>query len=431
MNIVSIIYNFLFIPVAKFLICLLKPFNSKLNERENNWKNSLNNLVLPDNKTNKRIWIHSASMGEFEQIKSVIEILKNKYPNIYIIVSFFSPSGFNTQQNYPFADAIVYLPFDTAKNAKYFINLIQPDIAIFIRYEIWRNLLIELKNNNILSLLVCATYPSNKLLKSCPLFRFINRSNFNLFSEIITIGDEHSEYFNKLKLDSKITTLSDTRFDRIAEKVIKSKSSPILPQSIFKKDSFIIVAGSTWKPCEDIIIKTIHRIYKENKINLKFILVPHEPNKENLNRIKRMLPNTVYLSSIICDKQSNKQVNNIIGTNHIIVDSIGHLLNLYSIGHAAFIGGGLTDGVHSVAEAAGYGIPLCSGPNIECSQDAKDLHNLGALTIINNESDFYNWILHITSNSNIRNQMGNSAKLYIFDRTGSSKILSEKIMNLL
>ena len=222
MSVNSLLYNLIAIPALSLAVTIIKPFNRKLRERESKWED-----ILSDFKTKKvsekkyRIWFHSASMGEFEQAKPIIEKLKKQNPELFIIVSFYSPSGYNNQKNYQFADAVLYMPFDSRSNAKYFINIIKPDLAVFIRYEIWRNHLDILHKNKIPVLLICATKPNIKYLYECFFLRPFTKSNYSFFKIIYTVSDEHTAFFKELKIDSEIKTLSDTRFDRIIENVEK------------------------------------------------------------------------------------------------------------------------------------------------------------------------------------------------------------------
>jgi 3-deoxy-D-manno-octulosonic-acid transferase len=432
LNFISVLYNSIFIPFAKIIISVLKPFNKKLKEREESIKHNIFIKIKQDEVA--RIWFHAASMGEFEQAKPVIEHIKSKYPEIQIIASFFSPSGYNNQKKYKFIDDIYYLPFDTKQNAVEFINSIKPNAAVFVRYEIWRNYLEYLSRKKIPSYLICATRPNSKPLRYFPFLKAFTRSNYSLFTKIYTIGELHSEYFSSLGLSSKITTLSDTRFDRIIENVEKARNNPVLPQELFSLGEFIFVAGSTWEQDEEILIETKYKIYKDNKYKLRYIIVPHEPTPENISRIKNRLPDSILLSDLELLIKSNESIartKSVLANKNIIVDSIGKLLRLYGNADAAYIGGGFGAGIHSVTEPAGYGIPLATGPKIENSQDASELYKLGALTVIKNKKDFYKWITSLMDSEEKATEYGEIARKYVYNLTGSSKIIAAQIISKL
>ncbi|MBI5323900.1 MAG: hypothetical protein HZB41_01230 [Ignavibacteriae bacterium] len=406
--------------------------NHKVRDREKNWKGLLSQLdKIIHSKDSRIIWFHASSMGEFEQAKPVIEFLKINEPKIKVIVTFYSPSGYNNQKKYNFADSILYMPFDSMQRAKKLIELIKPDFAVFVRYEIWRNHLWILKQKNISSYLICATAPQNTFLMKYPVTKSLLKSNYNLFDTIYTVSENETKQFRKLKVRTKIITASDTRFDRIINKVNESKLNPILPKELFKDNKLILVAGSTWEPDEEIIINSIVKFEKENHGDIRLILVPHEPTEKHIEKVKKLLPNSFLLSEIqnfLSFEREENEINNFLGWNHIIVDSIGYLLRLYSLADAAYIGGGLGVGVHSVTEPAGYGIPIAAGPKYQNSPDAVSLRNNGALTIIQQSEDFYNWIIRIRDSAETRAELGTMAFQYINNRIGSTELIAETIL---
>jgi 3-deoxy-D-manno-octulosonic-acid transferase len=349
-------YNFIFIPLAMLFIRIYGLFNPKLRLREKSWRLSLIQLKEIQHK-DKRVWFHAASMGEFEQAKPIIELIKKKVKDINVIVSFFSPSGYENQKNYEYADAVCYMPFDSLKNVRYFMNTIRPDLAVFIRYEIWRNFLTELKIRNIPVYLINATKPDSHLLTGFPLLRSFTKNNYDLFSKIFTVDNEQTEFFNGFGVHPTLTTLSDTRFDRIAEKVEESSKHNIIPREYFSGKQFVLVLGSSWQPDEEIAFEAVKKWNKNNDRKVKLIVVPHEPTQEHIKNVMKSGLDFVLLSEIEASAKSNS----IIEDNkhyHILVDSIGKLLNLYSYADTAYIGGAFGSGVHSVTEPAGYGIPL-------------------------------------------------------------------------
>lgn len=409
----------------------MRLYNPKVKDREKNWKRLLSQIdkIKRDNYT-KIIWFHASSMGEFEQAKPVIELLKKNNDKIKIIVTFYSPSGYNNQKNYKFADSLIYMPFDSISRAKKLIELINPDFALFVRYEIWRNHLWQLKKRAVLTYLICATAPVNKMLNKLPIISSLMKSNYNLFDKIFTVSENETKHFKKMKLKTQIITSSDTRFDRIVEKVNESKRKTILPKDMFKDNKLVLVAGSTWEPDEEIIIDAIKHFEKENHQAIRLILVPHEPTEKHVENVKHLLPNSFLLSEILNFLSFNRdenEIKNFLGWNHLIVDSIGQLLRLYSLADAAYIGGGFGVGVHSVTEPAGYGIPLATGVKYHNSPDAISLHHIGGLKIIKEKDDLIEWLNKLLKSPETRMELGSKVGHYVTDRLGSTKVIVESI----
>ncbi len=424
MPMLSIIYNYIFIPLAKLYIFIAKPFDEKLKDRENTCRRLLQIDIKPKS-ARKRIWFHAASMGEFEQAKPVIETLKKRNPAIEIIVSFYSPSGYNNQKKYRFADHILYLPLDSKQNAKRFIDKIDPDLAVFIRYDLWRNHLIELKQKKIKSLLICATKPGGKLAGKVSFIRNFHKTNYNLIDEIYTVNEDETAYFNQLNLSAAITTLADTRFDRIIKKVESASKVTILPDNYYNQEDFVLVAGSTWPPDENIIIESLGKINDSASNRLRIIFVPHEPTAGHIAILSGKLNNAVLLSELGGGHLASAE------SKHIIVDSIGKLLSIYKYADAAYIGGGFGSGVHSTAEPAGYGIPLAAGPKMKNSPDAVNLKNNETLEIITCANDLTKWLGMIMRQEDKRIEAGNKSKEYIYSQRGASLKVYQRILEIL
>ncbi len=422
---INFFYNIAFIPIAKKILTILKKFNSKIADREETLP-ILNKEIRKIPKLKNRIWFHASSMGEFEQAKPLIELINNS-SQFEIVCSFFSPSGYNNQKNYPFADIITYMPFDTKSNAIDFIELIKPDLAIFVRYDIWLNYLTELKNRKINTILINATMPSH-FFKNFPILKQYYKYCFNAFHTIFTVGEEQSNYFKSIESTSFINTTSDTRLDRIAQQVEIANESPIIPKTLFN-DDFVIVAGSTWLTDEKYLTEAVNQL-KNNDLNIRVVYVPHEPTDLRIAEIKELAPNSILLSELmqLFDKYNDNEVTSIIQNKDIIVDSIGKLLSIYSIADVAFIGCGWGDGVHSVSEPAGYGIPLICGPNINKMPDAVKLRQLGGLFLAQNSDDIYNWLKLMIENKSKSIEIGQINSQYINTSKGASKYISDYIL---
>ncbi|MBI3260462.1 MAG: hypothetical protein HYZ54_13465 [Ignavibacteriae bacterium] len=414
------LYNALIIPVLRIVVRCALFINPKLREREESWKTTI--TCIPSHPENyRRIWFHVASMGEFEQAKPIIELLKKDNPELSIIVSFFSPSGYRNQKNYPLADAVVYMPFDTRKKARQFIEAINPDVVVFIRYELWLNHLAELSQWKIPVYLFCATFP-NSSIWNYPVFRSALHRILNYFTEIYTVSQRETNLFLSINTTTPIISSVDTRFDRIISVIENSqKESPILPDNYFKPDDIVLVAGSTWQPDEEILIKAFHSLEQQGH-SIRSIIVPHEPTPEHTQALKNNLRDSVLLSEIN-GKNSDAR--------HTIVDSIGKLLKLYSYADIVYVGGGFGAGVHSTAEPAGYGVPLVSGRNISRSPDAQNLVTLEALTCINSSNELTEWLLKMVNDESERLKRGELSRQYVYKGLGGSKTAAEIIANYL
>jgi 3-deoxy-D-manno-octulosonic-acid transferase len=385
-------------------------------------------IIENNNSNTKKIWFHSSSMGEFEQVKYIIELLKKELPQIKIICTFFSNSGYENQKNYKFADYISYLPIDTKDNAKKFIETLKPNLAVFVRYDLWLNFLINLKERNIPSLLINATYP--KIYKNKIIFKLIKSYyiyTYSLISEIFAVNNESFNFFKNELSYENVYQSKDTRLDRIAEIVDQSKKHDILPNEIINSQTATLVAGSTWEKDIELLGKLLREINKD-KFLLRAIIVPHKPEKDKIEQIENLIPNNIRLSHI--ENLDNNQLSK-FKEHHLIVDKIGILLKLYKYADIAYVGCGFGDGVHSTAEPAGYGLPIITGPNINNSPDAIELHKIGALQIIKNEKELINWIDKLLSDNNLRTVIGEKSKRYMQENKGFSFKITKYIIEKL
>ncbi|MFZ0281505.1 MAG: glycosyltransferase N-terminal domain-containing protein [Bacteroidales bacterium] len=352
------IYN-LGILIFVFLTRILSPFNSKArlwSEGRKNWEASLKRSIKPGN---KYLWIHCASLGEFEQGRPVIELLKKEKPEYKIVLTFFSPSGYEIRKNYTFADYVCYLPADTPGNSKKFISILNPVLAIFVKYEFWNNYISVLYGEKIPLYLISAIFRAEQ-----PFFRwygaFFRRMLFR-FSHIF-VQDEHSCALLKKIGVEDFSVAGDTRFDRVVQIAKTAKDIPEL--EAFSNGEKILLAGSSWQPDEEIIARYINR-YPEN---MKWVFAPHEIDKPNIERIEKLFTTKVVRFSEFTEKSVDARV--------MIIDNIGMLSSAYRYAWIAAIGGGFGKGIHNVLEAACWGIPVVFGPNFKKFREASDLINL-------------------------------------------------------
>ncbi len=396
------------------MVKVLKLTSEKIRKRENSWRGQLDSIPHAGG-SKPRLWFHAASMGEFEQAKAIIEIIKQE-TNFEIAVSFFSPSGYENQLKYKHADFILYLPIDTRKNAKLFLDKVSPDIAIFIRYEYWYNFLCQIENRDIPAVMICATRTGNHLFGK-GIGKKIFQKILTKYSRIYTVGKSHTQFFKQMDYQGKLITSADTRFDRIWEKVINRTEIIITKNDL--KHELTLVCGSTWQEDEQMIARAYSQISKD--INL--IIVPHEPTSKNIKSLRSLFPNSQLFSELHAHPSPSID-------SPIIVDSIGGLLSLYSLADIVYVGGGFGAGVHSLAEPAGYGVPLSCGVNVKSSPDATILLEENALEIIHNEKELGSW-LEKSFSSEYRNTQGNKTSNYVKSRLGWSKKIADDLKEML
>lgn len=306
------------------------------------------------------VWFHAASLGEFEQGRPIMESLKNSHPEFKILLTFFSPSGYEVRKDYQGADIICYLPMDMSWNVKRFLDIVQPDCAIFIKYEFWMNYLLELKKRQIKTYIVSAIFRESQLF-----FRSYGgfyRRLLKSFTHLFVQNDESVRLLHSIGFDN-VTKVGDTRFDRVADIAAKSKDLPIV--QAFKSDAKVLIAGSSWPNDENILLP-----YFNQNFPLKLIIAPHEIDEEHLQSIISQLKRP-YI------RYSQATIENVKEADCLIIDCFGLLSSIYRYGEIAYIGGGFGVGIHNILEAAVYGIPVIFGPNYKKFQEAVDLIELG------------------------------------------------------
>lgn len=393
-------------------------FNAKVRNGLRGRKRIFENIVLDAlslDKSKKLIWFHSSSLGEFEQAKPIIEEL-NKRKDINILVTFFSPSGYENSKRYPYADLVSYIPFDTVKKAENFLRIVKPDLAVIMRYDIWPNHIWAMQKYSVPSFLVDATMKGNSLRK-IPLIKNFHETLFKDITRILTVSDADAKGFKEFGCsDEQLKVVGDTRFDRVHQKSLKAKESRLLKDE-FLQNKKVIVAGSTWSNDEDVLLPVYSKLTKYVE-NLILIIAPHEPTLLNIERIE----NELYRH---CRTIRFSHMHNYKDEKVIIVDSIGILMTLYSYADVAFIGGGFKTNVHNVLEAAVYGVPVLFGPRIDNSQEAKELLNRGGGILIKDKKDIYRHLRTLFSDDNLRKSKAEISFKYVEENLGAT----EKILN--
>ncbi len=350
------------------------------------------------------IWFHCASLGEFEQGRPVIEGLKKDRPDWKIVVTFYSPSGYEIRKNYAVADAVFYLPLDTKNNARKFIDALRPDYSVFVKYEFWYHHLFELKRRSIPTILISSIFRKEQIF-----FKFhgsLHRKMLHFF-DCIFVQDELSKK-NLLDIDIQHIKLSgDTRIDRVLSIAEIGKSIPLAAQ--FKGNSPLLICGSTWGQDE----KTLSGVIA-NKVfsDWKFIIAPHEIGEKHLKQIEAILP----FSSVRFSKVNEQNINDF---RVLLIDNIGLLSRLYKYGDLAYIGGGFGAGIHNTLEPMAHGLPVIFGPKYRKFTEAVYLVDSGGGFVVNDSQDLMKVFVNLTDEENLKEAAG-KARDYILENEGAS-----------
>jgi 3-deoxy-D-manno-octulosonic-acid transferase len=356
----------------------------------------------------KSIWFHFASLGEFEQGRPVLEQFRTTYPQSKIVITFFSPSGFEIRKNTPLADAVYYLPLDTAINARKFITAINPTIAIFTKYEYWYHFFDELHKRDTPLYIISGIFrPTQVFFKW---YGGLHRKMLGFVNHFF-VQDEQSVQLLKSINITNATISGDTRFDRVWANVQQPKDLPIINQ--FKNGQKLFIAGSTW-PADEQLIATLVTQYPQ----WRFIFAPHEISEEKINKLISLLPeNSAVLYSQLITHYSP------LNTQTLIIDNIGMLSSLYQYGDIAYIGGGFGAGIHNTLEAAAFGLPIIFGPNYHKFKEAKDLINLGAGFSVNDEAELKKVAADLINDNANCAVAGNKAKTYVAGHIGATNTI--------
>ena len=355
----------------------------------------------------ERIWIHCASLGEFEQGKPVIERLKKDYPSHAIVLTFFSPSGYEVRKNYSGADYVFYLPFDSASKAKKFVRLVQPALAVFVKYEYWYFYLNRLAKENIPTILISAIFRKDQVFFKW--YGVLHRKMLSLFNKIFVQDEPSVRLLNSISIEDAHVA-GDTRFDTVFKTAQNAKPLELLDE--YCADSKIIVAGSTWGDDEQLLNKAFGQLPD----NWKLIIAPHEVDEEHLSQIKKLFTHNSVLWSNYRPEDKSSRV--------LIIDTIGLLSTLYIYADIAYIGGGFNkSGIHNMLEAATYGVPIAHGPNYHKFKEAKDLLAAGSSFVCNSEDEFLQKLKFYEANIELYNTSSIAAKDYVENNRGATELI--------
>ena len=370
------------------------------------WEEKLRSKV---GKIESSVWFHFASLGEFEQGRPVLEALKKAEPKTNIVISFFSPSGYEIHKNYPLALAVCYLPLDTPNNAATFIEIIKPKYAVFTKYEYWFYFFRTLHQQHIPLYLISGIFRKNQAFFSW--YGGFYRQMLGFISYFFVQNEESKTLLNSLGI-TQVSVNGDTRFDRVAENAKNKKELKEI--KAFCGSSKVLVVGSTWPADEELLNSIIERY-----TDWKFIIAPHEIAEANLQRLEeQLLGKTIRYSNLEVHKLAVPQV--------LIIDNIGLLSSLYAFGTIAYIGGGFGKGIHNTLEAAAFGLPVIFGPNYQKFQEAKDLIELKAGYSISNQAELNSCFKALQADTH--KEAGKQAKAYVDSHTGATVQILEKII---
>jgi 3-deoxy-D-manno-octulosonic-acid transferase len=410
------LYNFSTF-IASKLILLSPIFSPKMSLFVKGRRSVIDTIKSTLKKGDKTIWFHCASLGEYEQGVPVIKKIKEEFPDHKIIVSFFSPSGFEVKKNDKLADCTVYLPLDTPKNAKNFIDLLQPSVAIFIKYEFWPNYLFELKKKSIPTILVSGLFRKDQVF-----FKFYGgfmRRTLNSFSHFFVQDQLSKNLLEQLKI-SQVSVSGDTRFDRVSDQL--SVNNELDFMALFKQDLFCLICGSTWPKDESILINYINNFSN----NTKFIIAPHEVNNLRIESLKKKLKVKTVL-------YSEREKYNISDYQVLIIDTVGLLTKVYSYADVAYIGGGIgmgANGLHNILEAATFGVPIIIGKNYTNFPEAKKLKKLNGLFSVASPQEFIDIFNQLKTDAPFCEKTGLISKNFILNNRGATDIILNYLQKL-
>lgn len=372
-------------------------------------------------KNEKYIWFHAASLGEFEQGRPLIERIKKEHPEKKILLTFFSPSGYEVRKDYPYADVVCYLPFDTKIASKSFLHYVKLEKVFFIKYEFWRNYITQLKRKNVPIYSVSSIFRRKQIF-----FRWYGwwyKYMLRRFTHFFVQDERSKELLATLGVN-QVTVMGDTRFDRVIDIMKASKELPLVDKFTYRAenqkknqtdiekydDKFpVLVFGSTWPVDEEFIIPYFNRNFR-----MKMVLAPHVVSEEHLQQIEQKLTRP----SVRYTKASKEEIDK---AECLIIDCYGLLSSVYRYATVAYVGGGFGVGIHNVPEAAVYGIPVIIGPNNEKFREAQQLLEIGGCKEVNNAREFEKLLDTFFAHPELKKRAGEAAGNYIMDHAGAAE----------
>lgn len=406
------IYNF-GLKVYLLLVKLSASRNPKARKWLDGRKKLLKRIKSEKGFDGKSVWVHCSSLGEFEQGRPLIEEIRKRFPEKKIVLTFFSPSGYEVQKDYNNVDYVCYLPLDTRKNAKKFIKEINPEVVFFIKYEYWYNFLKVLKKKSVPVFFVSSIFREDQLF-----FKWYGgwyRKMLKMATHFFIQNQESADLLEKLDIHN-YTITGDTRFDRVAHIFENVKPLPVIEQFLDSKKA--IIAGSSWKAEEALLMQYL-RIYPA----LKIIIAPHEVNEENISRITKQFGE----DNTIC--YSKATPSSMVGKKVMIIDCYGLLTSLYQYSLVSIVGGGFGAGIHNVLEPAAFGMPVIFGPNYEKFREARELVEINSAFPVNNIEEFNTLMTHLLKDASVINTISKKAANYVKENVGATNKIISSVFN--
>lgn len=399
------------ISIAGFVLKIIALFNKKISLFVKGRKGVLIKLQREIKPSDKVIWMHCASLGEFEQGRPIIEELKEVYPAYKLVLTFYSPSGYEVRKDYQNADVITYLPLDTNSKVQSFLDVVHPDMAIFVKYEFWPNMLRALKQRSIHTILVSGIFRKEQsFFKKHSWMRkaLYSFDHFFVQNKISKTLLEGIEFTN-------VTLAGDTRFDRVAQILEQDNSLEFLDK--FKGSSTLIVVGSSWEPEEKMVANFLKQ--HQNK-DVKVLIAPHNINSDKIKHLKELFKDEVVLYSTRENESLEK-------AKVFIADTIGILTKIYSYADIAIVGGAFETGLHNILEPATFGVPVLIGPHYDKFQEAKDLVGLKGAYSVENEKAFLTQLNSLVEDRSLRLETGKIAGSFVQENTGATEMILKYI----
>jgi 3-deoxy-D-manno-octulosonic-acid transferase len=422
------IYSFL-VSVAGFFLKIVALFSPKIKLFVDGRKTVFETLSQSISKQEASIWFHAASLGEFEQGLPVMEKIKVLYPKHKIIVTFFSPSGYEIRKNNTIADVTVYLPLDTRKNAKLFIDLVHPELVFFIKYEFWPNYLNELKSRNIKTYLISGIFREDQAF-----FKWYGgfyRNALKSFDHFFVQNEKSKKLVQQLGFQN-VKISGDTRFDRVVSILKRDNTLDFIKE--FKDNTTTIVIGSSWPKDEELLVNFINNSTEK----VKFIIAPHTIKPEQIVELQKSITKKSILYTDLFPAQT-LHVTHSAETLHatslqeydvFIIDTIGILTKIYSYADIAYVGGGFGNpGVHNILEPTTFGIPIVIGPNYAHFAEATALVDLEGCVSISSQNELNDAFSNLILNRDIRNEKGHICSTFVQMNKGATEVILKYLQN--
>lgn len=411
-SLMQLLYN-LFIRLTAFFLPVTTFFSGKMKSFVNGRKYIWDYLEQEINPEEQYIWFHVSSLGEYEQGVPMMQEIRKNFPEHKILLSFFSPSGYEIRKNNPLADITIYLPLDTPKNAKKFIQLVQPKMAFFVKYDFWPNYLHQLKNKEIPTYLVSGIFREKQLFFKK--YGKFYRKSLQAFEHFFVQDDNSQQLLQSIGY-TNVTVAGDTRFDRVYEITKNNANLPDIEN--FIQDKLCIVFGSTWAKDDELIASFIN----QNKQDIKYLIAPHDIKEKNIARLESLLKK----KSVRYTKSTTTEIKN---SDVLIIDTIGLLTRIYRYANIAYVGGGFGAGIHNILEPATYGLPIIIGPKYDKFKEAKDLVSQKSCIAITDQATFDRAMNQLISNEDLRQKSGKNNADYVENQRGATEIIMAYLDN--